>query len=375
MPSTEVIWHASSILAAMYYETDNTEGIVKQPPRSPRSGTIMLNVDRILFPTDNTACSECAFSHAAHLAERFGADLHVVQAVTGREPEFAEHSSHAPQEGGAARRAHGEAMSDPPGVQRTADLRLIQITVPGKTVSSAILDYAKDQDVDLIVMGTHGRHGLDHLINGSVAEQVVRKARCPVLTLRDCEGTVHDSNAQRILVPVDFSDQTQAALAHARALARIYGARVDLLHVVEEAVLTQVYGIELVSDAVNDVTAGTRQALKDMMASGIGTLSGGAVYVVVGEPAQSIARFAEQIDADLIVIPSHGRTGLHRIVMGSVAESVIRTASCPVFTMKSFGKSLLNVPTESAAVARKTGRQPPRPFAASRNTKKGSHHE
>lgn len=349
----------------MHHRTDDREEIVAQTLRSPCSGTIMLNVKRILFPSDYTACAECAFSHAAHLAGRFDADLHVVQALTGREPDKANDSGHPFRHDGLAGMPHGERSQDRVGAHQIADVRLIHAQVHGETASAAILDYAKGHDVDLIVMGTHGRHGLDHLINGSVAEEVVRMARCPVLTLRDCKGVVRRPQTRRILVPIDFSDQTHAALAYARELARMYEARVDLLHVVEEAVLSHVYGLDLVSDAVNDVEADTRQALENLMISDIGNLFGGAVHVVVGQPAQSIARFAEQIDTDLIVIFSHGRTGVRRFVMGSVAESIIRTAPCPVFTVKTFGKPILKQPIESAATAIKNGRRAPLPYTPS----------
>lgn len=141
----------------------------------------------------------------------------------------------------------------------------------------------------------------------------------------------------RILVPTDFSDHARAALTYAHELAEAFGARVDVLHVIEEAALAHVYGIEAVSPGVNDLKARTRAALQDMLGAEAGEHAGG-VYVEVGHPAATIVRCADEIGTDLVVISSHGRTGFRRFVMGSVAESVVRTASCPVITVKSGGK-------------------------------------
>lgn len=138
----------------------------------------------------------------------------------------------------------------------------------------------------------------------------------------------------RILVPTDFSDHARAALTYAHELAEAFGARVDVLHVIEEAALAHVYGIEAVSPGVNDLKSRTRAALQDLLGAEEGE-RGGGVYVEVGQPAAMIVRCAGEIGADIIVISSHGRTGFRRFVMGSVAESVVRTASCPVITVKS----------------------------------------
>lgn len=142
----------------------------------------------------------------------------------------------------------------------------------------------------------------------------------------------------RILVPTDFSDHARAALTYALELAEAFNARVDVLHVIEEATLAHVYGIEAVSPGVNDLKARTRAALQDMLDAEAGEHAGG-VHVEVGHPAATIVRCADEIGTDLVVISSHGRTGFRRFVMGSVAESVVRTASCPVITVKNGGKT------------------------------------
>ena len=153
--------------------------------------------------------------------------------------------------------------------------------------------------------------------------------------------SISDTNMlkiDRILVPTDFSDHARVALTYAHELAEAFGARVDVLHVIEEAALAHVYGIEAVSPGLNDLRARTRAALQDSLGAEAGE-HGGGVYVEVGQPAATIVRCAGEIGSDIIVISSHGRTGFRRFVMGSVAESVVRTASCPVITVKNVGMS------------------------------------
>jgi nucleotide-binding universal stress UspA family protein len=145
-------------------------------------------------------------------------------------------------------------------------------------------------------------------------------------------------NIDRILVPIDFSEHALAALAYAVELADVFDAHVDVVHVIEEAAIAHVYGIEAVSPGLNELIARTSRKLQVIL-EGEEAGRAGDVYVEVGHPAAMIVRCASQIGTDAIVISSHGRTGFRRFVMGSVAESVVRTASCPVIAVKDFGRS------------------------------------
>src|SRR5690606_2923950 len=98
--------------------------------------------------------------------------------------------------------------------------------------TTGILDYAGRVDADLIVMATHSRRGLDHLLLGSIAEAVVREAVCPVFTVGPMERLDED-RPPRLLVPADFSKHARRALAYAKELARLYEAELHALHVVE----------------------------------------------------------------------------------------------------------------------------------------------
>lgn len=283
----------------------------------------MLHLRRILFPTDYSACAEHAFSHAVFLAAQFGAELHVVHA---------EVPSDAVEDEPTEPRPH--VLSD----EYIGTVRLIETEEQGPGAREVILDYARTHQIDLIVMGTHGRRGLQHFFLGSVAERVVREAPCAVLTVGPTE--TKPGAIRRLLAPVDFSGRSYEAVKHARALAEIYDAKVDLLHVVEASFAPDVYGLGLAwSDVIPDVIDRTDKALEEIASDLLGDRKG-ITRVEVGADAAVIIEVARQT-ANLIVMSTHGRTGLERFALGSVTERVVQHAACPVFTVRSFGASLL----------------------------------
>jgi nucleotide-binding universal stress UspA family protein len=135
----------------------------------------------------------------------------------------------------------------------------------------------------------------------------------------------------RIFVGYDFSESAQEAVRYGEVLADLYGADLSLVHVVRELMVPMEYEVE-----VPDVN---RAAVKERAESALEEVSDREHRVLVrtGHPARRIVELAEDHDADLLVIATHGRTGLRRVLLGSVAERVIRQAPCPVFTVKAFG--------------------------------------
>lgn len=299
----------------------------------------MLQLRKILFPTDFSACAESAFAHAVHLADRFGAELHVLNVAVPYEADPNDPMSHFHLE-----REDVMTWSDgalPPDDR--AGLHLIHAQMRMVSPAMGILSYADEHGIDLVVMGTHGRRGLDRLLIGSVAEEVVRLATCPVFTVRAQTRALEApvEAIRRILVPLDYSSSSEISLTYAKELAATYGARLDLLHVIQEAVLPTTYGVEPVAIAVPEVIERSRHALVDVAAKVPGTDVPVDVHVLIGNPARDIVDFAGDIEADLIVIATHGLTGIKRLLLGSVTEKVVRMAPCPVFTVKSYGKTLV----------------------------------
>lgn len=277
----------------------------------------MLQVRRILFPTDYSSCAAHAFTHAAHLAQRYGASGHILH----------------------VREDDAQEVSDSFAYTDAGDWERSVVT--HESVPQAILEFADRSNVDLIVLGTHGRRPLERLIMGSVAERVVRLAPCPVLTVHArAEGSL--DKMRRILVPVDFSEHANLALAYAAELSAAYEADLDLLHIVPDDSLPLVYGAE--PAGVGGALLGDRARLALDALAGQVAGSGRTIrtHVFIGHPASDIVEFAEAQQDGMIVIATHGRSNLERFFLGSVADKVIRRAPCPVFVVKSFGRRLLD---------------------------------
>jgi len=299
----------------------------------------MLSINRILWPTDLSTGAGQAFPHAAALAAWHEAELHILNVQEGGGAVREEMTEQFPLSSGALANLLGAADSPSHPVDLTA-LKMVQEQVSGEAPAEAIVSYADDHDMDLVVMGTHGRRGLQRLLIGSVAEEVLRTASCPVLTVRAGEDGVPAWNVRNILAPIDFSEMSKGAVQHAKELALTYGAKITLLHAVEEIMYPSAYGMEMADVPGPEVVDRVEANLADIARDEIG-YEHVEVASKIGYAPSSILDYAAENEVDLIVIATHGRSGIERLLLGSVTERVVRRASVPVFVVKSFGKSLL----------------------------------
>jgi len=140
-----------------------------------------------------------------------------------------------------------------------------------------------------------------------------------------------------VLCPVDFSDSSEHALTYAIALTQSYDATLKLLHVVQPPLMS-VPGDPMVpefsSDVMQDIAAASQRRLDEIAAKAREQVSDVEAEIATGSPFVEIITFAKDQDVDLIVIGTHGRTGLAHVMIGSVAEKVVRKAPCPVLTVK-----------------------------------------
>lgn len=149
-----------------------------------------------------------------------------------------------------------------------------------------------------------------------------------------------------ILLPVDFSHSSDAALSFASSLAAESKARLILLHVGEDSpAYLAGYGGFAYTPELHEQVSRENRALLEKIKPTVADIEYQHQYLS-GDPAQEILAFADRENVDLLVIGSHGRTGLSRLLLGSVAESVVRGAKCPVLTVKQ--------PTEEASAAEET---------------------
>ena len=198
-----------------------------------------------------------------------------------------------------------------------------------------IVKVAEQTRADLLAMGTHGRTGWDRLQLGNTAETLLRNARCPVLTVHAATVADHPLNARRvklktILVAFDFSASSEAALRAATLLAQRANARMILVHAVGSSGSSNRKVGRKAESASHEVVRLFQQAVEVAQAEHC------AIDIIVepGNPVEAILDQAKRATADLIMIGTHGRRGVERLVLGSVAESIVRRAGCPVLVVK-----------------------------------------
>ena len=236
------------------------------------------------------------------------------------------------------------------------DLRVLRYSVLRDVAPApAILDYCADYNIDLVVMGTHGRRGLSRKMLGSVAEEVVRLAPCTVFTVREQASFKSlEENLKRVAVPVDFSDYSLAALRYAKELAASFDARLNLAHVIEDRLHPIFYnaGITSVYEMHPDIETRVMKAMKEHFVEAGGPDIDVEFAILKGHAIDQIADWAKNIKSDLIVLATHGLSGLNRAILGSVAEGVVRHAHCPVITVKTENQTekAQNAASESSTV-------------------------
>ena len=306
----------------------------------------MLTVNRILFPTDFSQGSERALDSALALAQEFGAELHMLHAVVLHTDDPNDPAHHFPDSEEIRKRLErtNDLRMESGIAGRAADgLPVVQSHRRGMSVAPTILEHALEIDPDLIVMSTHGRRGLENVLLGSVTEEIVRFANCPVLTVRSGEGPSAFPSTAPILVPVDFSEHSRQALALARDIASTFGASIHALHVFERPIHPEIYlgGMPLDSPDFHTVEGSLREALETFARETPGPEVATSLHLVEGRAVPAILEFVQDYEVGLVVIATHGLTGLAHVLLGSVSEKVVRRATCPVLSVKAFGKNLL----------------------------------
>jgi universal stress protein E len=292
----------------------------------------MGQLKRIIVGHDLEAGGEAALKSAIALAGRFDAALRLVHVV---EPQhFYQKISHP--------MASKNSLED---VVQLAETKLQDI-VASRELGALQADYvvrvgrpsieiilaASAWQTELIIVGGSSRHE-SHLL-GSTGDRVMRKAPVPVLVSKKSL----EANAKRFLVPTDFSAGAGKAAKEALALARSFGGRIFFLHVLDLTPLFYACGYEGDSLMSPPIPLPTPEDIAAEWDSFLSTLPlcniGWEKRTEEGPVVKTILEYAEAIDADLIVMGAHGRNALEHVLLGSVTKAVVRTASCPVLTVR-----------------------------------------
>lgn len=291
---------------------------------------------RIVFPTDFGETAQSALRVAASMAAYYQAQLDIVTVVDSTVYAYAGYPfATLAQDLMKSAEEQLEKLKLPEEAKGVTVKRFVLSGSAGHEIS----DHARRHGADLIVMATHGRGAVARFFLGSIADKVLHSAPCPVLVLRKPKESAeaHAKAAKKknqpvtkILVPTDFSPTAALALKRAIALTEDYDAELVVLHVIDDSLISTHVQAErdlilkqLQQHALSEMKAMLPKELVDNFHT-IGA-------VKRGSPAKVIPAFAASHDCDMIVMGSHGRTGLGRVLLGSVADAVVRHADCPVF--------------------------------------------
>ncbi|MBI4952761.1 MAG: universal stress protein [Myxococcales bacterium] len=285
--------------------------------------------EHILAATDFSGESTAGALVAAALAQRLGAKLSFMHVATDV-PSAPEGRTSADELRLASATAELEALArlarDSFGAE--PESFVVCDAVPADAIVAAAVKYA----ADLVCTGAHGRGGLTGLLMGSVAERVLRQAPCAVLTTRQTEAPTSASGLLGLVVcGTDFSEPSRRALATAGELARAFDAELTVAHVTDPTVPTASRG-SLVS--LDDREAELNRELAELCRSVLGEGGYKTRLLVGANAAATLCDYARDMGASLLVISTHGRTGLARLLIGSVAEKVVKSSSVPALTLR-----------------------------------------
>ncbi|MDH3404590.1 MAG: universal stress protein [Acidobacteriota bacterium] len=293
----------------------------------------MPRFTKILLPTDFSECSDQALDYGALLAEQFDAELHLLHALILMHDDPADPERRFPEETALLDRLEqvtNTQLGAIAGRENVAELRVREIRRRGFRASLVILDYAREAGADLIVMGTHGRRGPMRWFLGSVAEEVLRHATCPVLAVREREGGQPLHRIRTVLVPIDFSAASVESVRLAAELAGLYEAGLTLLHVVNVPTVPSMYGQVFPVDTAPIAERAAGELRELARRAGLGD-EDAEVVVADGWPAHAIVDHARRARCGLIVMPP--RTSRERGLLGGTTDLVLRRTPCPVLTV------------------------------------------
>jgi len=284
----------------------------------------------ILVPTDYSETAGHALTFAQRLALDFGATLYLVHVQVLLEG----------QEFDEALKTQIEALSrhvedDARGrVEKIPDsFRVHGKVVRGLDVAESLLETGSEIGADLIVMGTNGRRGLRNLLLGSVAEEILRTAPIPVISVRK-DANIDERSAGSILLPHDFSSCSTDAMEMARDWARMLNARITLLHAVEPVIYPEFYAVNIMpEDIVSSIEDKSWKALQEL-AEGVFSGLETEIKVVRDHGVEAILSEADPKHYDLIIMGNRGLSGFQHLLLGSVVEGVVRRAEIPVLSVR-----------------------------------------
>jgi nucleotide-binding universal stress UspA family protein len=300
----------------------------------------MPEIKKVLFPTDFSEISNHALPYAIKMAKIFHAELIMLHAVTLYEhdpndpnhqfPSLQSYCAELQQAADSRFQVCIEEMGD-------VGVKIRKAVIQGISPHAAILDYLKEEGaIGMIVMTTHGRSGLSHVLLGSVTENIIRYAPCPVLAVKNPEHEFIDPKTgeihlKKILFPLDFSKDSLHPIDFLKTIAEAHGSEVIVYHAIDVEMPPIYYtaGIESVLQLDPELHKRVAKKMRDLIGKKLNGLSL-RYEIAEGRAVNLIRSFAQEEDVDLIVMGSAGAHGIGEFLFGSTASRVIQKAVCPV---------------------------------------------
>jgi len=300
----------------------------------------MLNISKILCPIDFSDNSREAIKHAIKLSKAFDAKLCILHVLVL----FAEDPQRVmkgiPEIEDLIRYYEDEAEKNLEDFRALSKMHAVDysvVTVRGMSAAEEILRYDRDNNIDLIVMGTNGRGMIEHLLLGSVAEKVIRYAQSPVFTVKKAVKKIKVTNGyKKILAPFDFSEISKSGLASAVSLAKKYNSFLTVMHVFQTFPphLISQFNVENslrfnleIEDKIKDAII---EAVKEIDSK----FKKYTPVVAEGHPAKVITDYSADNDTDLIVMSDRGLNSVDSLLLGSTTARVVRHVKIPVLAVR-----------------------------------------
>jgi nucleotide-binding universal stress UspA family protein len=296
-----------------------------------------MSIKKIIAGTDFSDESTAALAHAVAIAKQQGAELHLVHAVQPIEltPPY------PPYPIGAASLYAEQNQEIQENARKLLDAEAERLEASGVRVNQSLstdlparslVDAAEELEADLIVVGTHGRRGLSRFLLGSVAQHVVQRAHCDVLVTRG--KAPEGGRFNRVLVPTDFSASASAALEQAFELCKDTG-KIELFHCWQVPASVGDDWTDMRTEFEQRVRTGSEELAAQSMSHFADKPATLSFHLKEGDARHSIQDQLASADYDLVVMGSHGRTGLRRLFLGSVAEATVKHSKVPVYVARS----------------------------------------
>ena len=284
---------------------------------------------RILVPLDGSELSEKVLAHIEILAKRADVETTLLRAVPFFWPsEF----------------KHVREMGDKMDKEASDYLFAInaqlgekgikaEVCVDEGNVPEVICDFAREKSVDLIAMSTHGRGGVKRWALGSVANKVIQAAPVPVLLYRSTGSKVTSSHYKNVLIPVDGSHFSENIFPQARYLVELFKAKVWFLYVINPYLMESFTSLSIIKKDMKFIKD-TQYYFPTLEKRLKKAKANYELVIKKGDPSETICKFAEKNEINLIAMSTHGHGGITRWALGSVADKVVRSSPKPVLLIR-----------------------------------------